>query len=83
MALVVPDDRLLPAPFAADGPGHPGLLEPHRSQGHHNLQAHVLLPAERPADRPIDDPYLLDRQVERVGHLFLVFVSPLAGGLRP
>ena len=81
MTLVVADDRLLARPVAGDRTALAALGEPHRGQPQHDLQRHVLAPAERPADRRVDHPHPIPGQVEGVGDLLLVLVDPLAGDL--
>jgi len=74
MALVMAQDRFLAAPD--DLHRAPQF---HRRQPQHNLDRHILTPAERAANGRIDDPHLLLGQTQRVRDLLAVFVHPLPG----
>ncbi len=81
VAFVVADDRLLAVPFAANRPVDASIGEHLGCQRDHQLQAQVLLAPEGTADRPVDHPHPVERQVEGVRDLLGVLVGPLPGGL--
>ncbi len=81
MALVMPDDRFFPAPDDLHRAVDAALVQAPGCQRQHDLHRHILPPAEGPADGGIDHPHLLERQVQRMGNLLLIFVRPLPGDL--
>ena len=80
VTLVVTDDRFLTRPGAMHRPIDTERGELAGCEGEHDLEAHVLLTAEGPTDRRVDDANLGRVNVECVGDLLLVFPRPLAAG---
>ena len=79
VALVMPDERFFPAPNDLNWPPNAALVQAPGCQGQDNLHRHIFTPTKRAADGWINDPNLVERQAQRVGNLFAIFMHPLAG----
>ncbi len=72
-------DRFFTVPDDLHRPLDAALMEVFGCQCQHDLDGHIFPAAKRPADRRVNHPDPVKRQVKGMGDLFLVFMGPLPG----
>ncbi|GBE26026.1 hypothetical protein BMS3Bbin02_02318 [bacterium BMS3Bbin02] len=81
VTFVVSENALLAVPYGTNRTVDSQPVHLAGGECHHDLESHVLSPAERTTDGRIDHTDVVIRNVERVGDLAPILVDPLARDL--